>query len=72
MKILAVDTTSNICSTAILEDDKLVQENTINNGLTHSENLMPLIQELFAKCGLTLKEIDLIAVCTGPRLFYRN
>lgn len=69
MKILAIDTTSNICSTALLEDDKLIDENTINNGLTHSENLMPLIAELFERNKLNLSEINLIAVCVGPGSF---
>lgn len=69
MKILAIDTTSNICSTALLEDDKLIDENTINNGLTHSENLMPLIAELFKRNKLNLSEINLIAVCVGPGSF---
>ena len=69
MKILAIDTTSNICSTALLEDDKLIDENTINNGLTHSENLMPLISELFNRNKLSLSDINLIAVCVGPGSF---
>ena len=69
MKILAIDTTSNICSTAILEDNKLIDENTINNGLTHSENLMPLIAELLERNKLNLIDINLIAVCVGPGSF---
>ena len=69
MKILAIDTTSNICSTALLENDKLIDENTINNGLTHSENLMPLIAQLFERNKLSLSDINLIAVCVGPGSF---
>lgn len=69
MKILAIDTTSNICSAALLEDDKLIDENTINNGLTHSENLMPLIAQLFERNKLNLSDINLIAVCVGPGSF---
>ena len=69
MKILAIDTTSNICSTALLEDDKKIDENTINNGLTHSENLMPLIAELLERNKLNLSDINLIAVCVGPGSF---
>ena len=61
MKILAIDTTSKICSTAILEDEKVIDENTINNGLTHSENLMPLIADLFERNKLNLSDINLIA-----------
>ena len=69
MKILAIDTTSKICSTAILEDEKIIDENTINNGLTHSENLMPLIAELLERNNINLSQIDLIAVCVGPGSF---
>ena len=69
MKILAIDTTSNICSTALLEDDKKIDENTINNGLTHSENLMPLIAELLKRNKLNLSQINLITVCVGPGSF---
>lgn len=69
MKILAVDTTSAVCGVAILEDDNLIIENSLNNGLTHSENLMPLIKEALDKSNLTLKDIELIAVCTGPGSF---
>lgn len=69
MKILAIDTTSNICSTALLEDDKLIDENTINNGLTHSENLMPLIADLIKRNNIEFSEIKLIAVCVGPGSF---
>ena len=69
MKILAIDTTSKICSTAILEDEKVIDENTINNGLTHSENLMPLIVELLERNNIKLSEINLISVCVGPGSF---
>ena len=69
MKILAVDTTSNICSTALLEDEIKIDENTINNGLTHSENLMPLVQELLERNKINLDEINLIAICVGPGSF---
>ena len=43
MKILAIDTSSKICGVAILENEKLIAEKSINDGKTHSENLMPLI-----------------------------
>ena len=47
----------------------IIDENTINNGLTHSENLMPLIDELLKRNNILLKDIDLIAVCVGPGSF---
>jgi len=69
MKILSIDTTSEICGVAILEDENLIIDTSLNNGLTHSENLMPLIKEALEKAKLTLREIDLIACCTGPGSF---
>lgn len=72
MKILAIDTTSEICGVAILEDENLIIENSINNGLTHSENLIPLAKEALEKTNLSLKEIDLVSCCVGPRFIYRN
>ena len=69
MKILSIDTSSSNCATALLEDDKLIDENSLNNGLTHSENLMPLIDELLKKNNIELKDIDLISVSIGPGSF---
>ena len=53
MKILAIDTSSSICSTAILDDEVLIDKNELNNGRTHSENLMPLIDELLKRNNIT-------------------
>lgn len=72
MKILAIDTSSEICSTAILENNKLIDENDLSNGKTHSENLMPLIDELLKRNKIDIKDIDLTACCVGPRIFYWN
>jgi len=69
MKILAVDTTSKICSVAILEDDNLIDEINLDSGLTHSENLMPIMKELLEKNKTKLKDINLIGVDCGPGSF---
>ena len=69
MKILAVDTTSDICSVAILENDETIDEINLNNGKTHSENLLPIIDEILKKNKINLSEIDLISCCTGPGSF---
>ena len=45
MKILAIDTSSNICSVSILEDNKLLIEKHNDDQKTHSQKLMPLIDE---------------------------
>ena len=69
MKILAIDTSSAICSVALLENDKLIDKNEINDGKTHSENLMPLLDELLKRNLCDIKNIDMLACCTGPGSF---
>lgn len=69
MKILAIDTSSKICSVAILEDNKKIEELNINDGKTHSENLMPLIDEILKKSNIKLKDIELFACSVGPGSF---
>ena len=69
MKILCIDTSSNLCSVAILDNTKLEKKIELNNGLTHSETLMPTIQELLDTCNLTLKNIDLLVCGIGPGSF---
>jgi len=69
MLILAISTSSNTCSVSLLEDDKCIQELNIINQRTHSENLMPLIDELFKTTKLSLKDVNLIACDNGPGSF---
>ena len=69
MKIFAVDTSSAVASAAIVDGDKLLCEFTLNNGLTHSQTLMPMVKEVFEKSGLSVADIDLFAVCAGPGSF---
>lgn len=69
MKVLAIDTTSEVCGVAVLEDENLIVDASLNNGLTHSENLMPLIKDALDKVEINLQDIDLIACCTGPGSF---
>ena len=69
MKILAVDTSSKLCSVAILEDKNLIKKLELDNGLTHSEKLMPLIQQLLNECSLSLNNINLLVSDIGPGSF---
>lgn len=69
MKILSIDTASNICGVSILEDKKLLCQLDKNTGRTHSENLMPMINTAFEKTTLSLKDIDLIICDKGPGSF---
>lgn len=69
MKVLCIDTSSQLCSVAILEDTTLIDKIELNNGLTHSESLMPLIKEILDKNNLSLKDINLLVSNIGPGSF---
>ena len=72
MKILAISTSSPNASVALLEDNNVIKELNISDQKTHSEKLLPLIQELFETTGFTLSDVELIATDIGPRLIYWN
>lgn len=69
MNILAIDTASNICSVAILDDDKVIKELHINDKNTHSIKLMPLIKQLFDQTHLLLQDMNLLTCNKGPGSF---
>ena len=69
MKILSIDTASNICGVSILEDTHLICKLDQDTGRTHSENLMPMIQQAFEQSKLSLQDIDLLACDNGPGSF---
>lgn len=69
MKILSIETSSKICSTCILEDEKIIKKIELNNGLTHSESLMPIIKQAFNETNLSLNNIDLLVCDIGPGSF---
>lgn len=69
MKILCIDTSSVLCGISILEDNNLIKKLELNNGLTHSETLMPLLKRLLEECKLKISEIDLLVCDIGPGSF---
>lgn len=69
MKILAVETSAAAASCCICGDGRLLAQSFQNNGLTHSRTLMPMIAGMLENCGLTLHEIDVLAVAAGPGSF---
>lgn len=69
MKILAVDTSSKVASCALVADGKLMAECVLNNGLTHSETILPMIDDVMKKSGQTPQNIDVFAVANGPGSF---
>lgn len=69
MKILSITTSSIVCGVAILENEEIIKEINIENGLTHSETLMPIIKSTLEEANISLKDIDLLVVDRGPGSF---
>ena len=69
MKILALDSSGLVASVAVLEDDNCIAEYTINYKKTHSQTLLPMLDEISNMIELDLTTIDAIAVAAGPGSF---
>lgn len=69
MKILALDSSATVATVALCEDERLLAEYTLNNGNTHSETLLPMVESVLGNFSLTAKDIDLFAASTGPGSF---
>lgn len=69
MRILAMDSSSLVASVAVLEDDILKAEYTMNDKKTHSQTLLPMIDEVVKRIDLDLQTIDAIAISKGPGSF---
>lgn len=69
MKILALDSSGLVASVAVTEDDNLLGEYTINYKKTHSQTLLPMLDEVVKMIELDLKTVDVIAVSAGPGSF---
>lgn len=69
MKILALDSTALTATVALCEDERLLGEYTVNNGNTHSENLLPMVEHLLKMSRLSIRDLDLLACSAGPGSF---
>ncbi|MBQ9984639.1 MAG: tRNA (adenosine(37)-N6)-threonylcarbamoyltransferase complex dimerization subunit type 1 TsaB [Lachnospiraceae bacterium] len=69
MKILAIDSSGLVASVALLEDDNLIAEYTMNYKKTHSQTLLPMLDEIVRMTDTDLSSIDAIAVAKGPGSF---
>lgn len=69
MKILAFDSTAKAASAAVCEDEKLLALYNVDNGLTQSELLLPMIENLLASLKLQYSDIDIFATSAGPGSF---
>ncbi len=69
MLTLAIDTATKVCSIALCRDQEVLAEYSINMGMTHSEGLLPQIEQLLNRCKVEKKSIELLAVSMGPGSF---
>lgn len=69
MKLLAIESSGLVASAAVFADDTIVAEFTVNNKQTHSQTLLPMIDQVVTMSGIDLKEIDAIATTSGPGSF---
>ncbi len=69
MKILALDSSGPNCSVSLVDDEKIIANFNINNGITHSETLVPLIDELFRFSKMSINDVDAFACSIGPGSF---
>ena len=69
MLLLAFETSAKAASVALFQDDKLLGESYQNTGLTHSQTLMVMAEDLLHQCGHTPQEVQAVAVAEGPGSF---
>ncbi len=69
MKILAIDTSAAAVSAAVVDDSKILAEDYLNIGLTHSQTLLPLIDSVLKNANITISDMDLLVTSNGPGSF---
>ena len=69
MLILAFETSAKAASVALHDGEKLLGESYQNTGLTHSQTLMVMAEDLLNQCGKTVSDISALAVAEGPGYF---
>ena len=69
MLILAMESTAKAASVALVRDGVLVAQSTQCSGLTHSRTLLPMAEQALRQSGLTLRDMDAVAVARGPGSF---
>ncbi len=69
MIILALDTTAVTASVALLDGECVIASSSVHNKLTHSEKILPMIDEMLKNSGYSVDDIELISVSKGPGSF---
>ncbi len=69
MKILAFETSAKAASVALMDENRLLGQSYQNTGLTHSQTLLTMAEDLIKTCGCTAQDITAVAVAAGPGSF---
>lgn len=69
MRILAFETSAKAASVALMENGVLLAESYQNTGMTHSQTLMVMAEDVLKTCGLTVRDVEAVAVAAGPGSF---
>lgn len=69
MKLLAIETATEICSVALAEDDRVLAESCLNIGKVHAERLAVMVKRLLDDVRVSADEVDVVAVSEGPGSF---
>ena len=69
MRVLAIDTSSNVATVAVMEDELLLGEYILNHKKTHSQKIMTMIEQILSELELTVQDIDIFAAAIGPGSF---
>ncbi len=69
MKILSVECSATPCSAAVIENGKILASDFVNDNLTHSQTLMPMVERVLSICKTNISDINGFAVSAGPGSF---
>ena len=65
MRVLAIDTSSNVATVAVMEDELLLGEYILNHKKTHSQKIMTMIEQILSELELTVRDVKALAHATG-------
>ena len=69
MTIIALDSSGTVATVAIARDGRLLAEYTVDNGMTHSQTMLPMLDAITRQLDLKMEEVDAVAVAGGPGSF---
>lgn len=69
MNILMIDTSGPACGVAVMKDGQIVCELQLTSGKTHSQRVMPMVDQALSMCEMTVADIDLFGAVAGPGSF---